>query len=110
VLYEALGLGISVGPLVGGELGGISWRGPFFGVRVLMAFALVATVVFVDNSAPRGPRPDYRAAEGATAPGPATMSMTALCTSCRPKSAVSPGDPGLRRRSGPPGPFGPGTP
>jgi MFS family permease len=50
VLYEAaLGLGISVGPLVGGELGGISWRGPFFGVSVLMAIALVATVVLVDN-------------------------------------------------------------
>ena len=36
VLYEAaLGLGISFGPLLGGELGGISWRGPFFGVAVL---------------------------------------------------------------------------
>lgn len=30
ILYEAaLGLGISVGPLLGGELGSISWRGPF---------------------------------------------------------------------------------
>src|SRR4029077_16502678 len=37
MLYEAaLGLGISLGPLLGGELGGISWRGPFFGVAVLM--------------------------------------------------------------------------
>ncbi|WP_138494994.1 MFS transporter [Paenibacillus pinistramenti] len=37
ILYEAaLGLGISVGPLLGGELGSISWRGPFFGVSVLM--------------------------------------------------------------------------
>src|SRR5450755_2535901 len=41
ILYEAaLGLGISLGPLIGGELGGISWRGPFFGVTVLMAIAL----------------------------------------------------------------------
>src|ERR1700722_6150001 len=40
VLYEAaLGLGISVGPLLGGELGAISWRGPFFGVAVLMTIA-----------------------------------------------------------------------
>src|ERR671939_1111414 len=32
VLYEAaLGLGIAAGPLVGGLLGHISWRGPFFG-------------------------------------------------------------------------------
>lgn len=37
ILYEAaLGLGISVGPLLGGELGSISWSGPFFGVSVLM--------------------------------------------------------------------------
>jgi MFS family permease len=50
VLYEtALGLGIAVGPLLGGELGGVSWRGPFFGVGVLMAIALVATVAFVPD-------------------------------------------------------------
>jgi len=43
ILYEAaLGLGISVGPLLGGELGTISWRGPFFGVAVLMLVALLA--------------------------------------------------------------------
>ncbi|MFJ3338074.1 MFS transporter [Streptomyces sp. NPDC086766] len=48
ILYEtALGLGIAVGPLLGGELGAISWRGPFFGVAVLMAVALVATLAFV---------------------------------------------------------------
>lgn len=45
ILYEAaLGLGIAVGPLVGGVLGSISWRGPFFGVSALMAVALVVTV------------------------------------------------------------------
>ncbi|MFF9125521.1 MFS transporter [Streptomyces sp. NPDC014889] len=50
ILYEtALGLGIAVGPLLGGELGSISWRGPFFGVAVLMAIALVATLAFVPN-------------------------------------------------------------
>ncbi|MER5911443.1 MFS transporter [Streptomyces sp. NPDC001982] len=50
ILYEtALGLGIAVGPLLGGELGAISWRGPFFGVAVLMAIALVATVAFVPS-------------------------------------------------------------
>ncbi|MBF6216480.1 MFS transporter, partial [Nocardia puris] len=32
ILYEAaLGIGIATGPLVGALLGGISWRGPFFG-------------------------------------------------------------------------------
>src|SRR5580693_1460497 len=53
ILYEAaLGLGISLGPLIGGELGGISWRGPFFGVTVLMAIALAATIAFVDRTPP----------------------------------------------------------
>jgi MFS family permease len=52
VLYEtALGLGIAVGPLLGGVLGEISWRGPFFGVAALMAIALVATVVLVEPMA-----------------------------------------------------------
>ena len=54
VLYEtALGVGIASGPLLGGLLGTISWRGPFFGVSALMLIALVATVVFVDKT----PRP-----------------------------------------------------
>ncbi len=51
MLYEAaLGLGISVGPLLGGELGAISWRGPFFGVAVLMTIGFVATAVFLDRT------------------------------------------------------------
>src|SRR6185369_5763606 len=51
VMYEAaLGLGIAAGPLVGGLLGDISWRGPFFGVAVLMAIALLATVVLLDET------------------------------------------------------------
>jgi MFS transporter, ACDE family, multidrug resistance protein len=57
VLYEAaLGLGISVGPLLGGELGAISWRGPFFGVAVLMTIALVAIAVLLDRTPPPAPR------------------------------------------------------
>src|ERR1051325_10096090 len=49
ILYEAaLGIGIAVGPLLGGLLGGISWRGPFYGVSVLMAIALIATIVLVE--------------------------------------------------------------
>jgi predicted MFS family arabinose efflux permease len=53
ILYEAaLGLGIAVGPLVGGVLGSISLRGPFFGVSALMAFALIVTM-FLLPSTPR---------------------------------------------------------
>jgi MFS transporter, ACDE family, multidrug resistance protein len=57
VLYEtALGVGIACGPLLGGLLGNISWRGPFFGVAVLMLIALIATVVLV----PATPLPAHR--------------------------------------------------
>lgn len=56
ILYEAaLGLGIAVGPLAGGVLGSISWRGPFFGVSVLMAVALVVTAVLLPST-PRAER------------------------------------------------------
>src|SRR5689334_23491891 len=51
ILYEAaLGLGIAIGPLVGGALGAISWRGPFFGTAVLMAIGLVAILVLIDRT------------------------------------------------------------
>ncbi|MQY24564.1 MFS transporter [Nocardia aurantia] len=54
ILYEAaLGIGIAAGPLVGGFLGGITWRAPFFGVSVLMAVAFIALIVLL----PDGPRP-----------------------------------------------------
>lgn len=57
ILYEtALGVGIALGPLLGGELGSVSRRGPFFGVAVLMAIALIATVFLL----PRTPTPTRR--------------------------------------------------
>ncbi|WP_197380025.1 MFS transporter [Mycolicibacterium mengxianglii] len=56
ILYEAaLGLGIAVGPLVGGVLGSISWRGPFFGVSALMVVALLVTALLL----PATPRPAH---------------------------------------------------
>ncbi|NNG36609.1 MFS transporter [Nakamurella aerolata] len=55
ILYEAaLGVGIAVGPLLGGILGDISWRGPFFGVGVLMAIAMVATVFLLPSGNVKG--------------------------------------------------------
>jgi predicted MFS family arabinose efflux permease len=57
ILYEtALGVGIALGPLLGGELGSISWRGPFYGVSALMAIALIATVVLL----PPTPKPQRK--------------------------------------------------
>jgi predicted MFS family arabinose efflux permease len=80
ILYEAaLGLGIAAGPLVGSVLGNISWRGPFYGVSVLMAIALVATVFLL----PATPKPDQRTSLSAPLRalghrGLLTMSITAL--------------------------------
>jgi len=55
VLYEtALGVGIASGPLLGGLLGNISWRGPFYGVSFLMLIALVATITLV-HATPKPP-------------------------------------------------------
>jgi MFS transporter, ACDE family, multidrug resistance protein len=81
VLYEtALGVGIAVGPLLGGALGEVSWRGPFFGVAVLMAIALIATITLVH------PTPLPAKKTGLSAPlralrhrGLLTLSLTALC-------------------------------
>ncbi|MBT2476369.1 MFS transporter [Microbacterium sp. ISL-103] len=63
ILYEAaLGLGIAIGPLLGGLLGEQSWRAPFFGVVVLMAIAFLAVLVLL-----RGPG-EKRAPEPFSAP------------------------------------------
>jgi MFS family permease len=80
ILYEtALGVGIAFGPLIGGELGAISWRGPFYGVTVLMGIALVATIAFVEGT----PRPSHPTSilepiRALRHRGLATMSVTAL--------------------------------
>ena len=81
ILYEAaLGLGIAVGPLLGGVLGNISWRGPFYGVAALMAIALIATVVLVEPL----PKPARKTSiadpiKALRHKGLLVMSLTALC-------------------------------
>jgi predicted MFS family arabinose efflux permease len=50
ILYEAaLGLGIASGPLLGGVLGDISWRGPFFGTAALMAVGFLAIFTLLED-------------------------------------------------------------
>ncbi|NED89837.1 MFS transporter, partial [Streptomyces sp. SID11233] len=75
-----LGIGIAIGPLLGGELGAISWRGPFFGVAVLMAIALIATIVLVQPT----PKPARKASvldplKALRHRGLLTMGLMALC-------------------------------
>jgi ACDE family multidrug resistance protein len=58
ILYEAaLGLGIAIGPLLGGLLGSVSWRGPFFGTAVLMAIGFVSVVVLLRRGSTERPTP-----------------------------------------------------
>lgn len=58
ILYEAaLGLGIAIGPLLGGLLGSISWRGPFFGTAVLMAIGFIAIVTLLRTTGDDKPTP-----------------------------------------------------
>jgi predicted MFS family arabinose efflux permease len=80
ILFEAaLGLGIAMGPIVGGQLGEISWRAPFFGVAALMAIALVATTFLL----PATPAPARRTSladpfRALRYPGLLTVALTAL--------------------------------
>ena len=74
ILYEtALGVGIAIGPLLGGILGRISWRGPFFGTAALMAIALVAILVLL----------------GRTGAEPRRVSLTAPLTAVRHKAILT---------------------
>ncbi|HEU4975357.1 MAG TPA: MFS transporter [Baekduia sp.] len=62
ILFEsALGIGIASGPLVGGLLGGIGWRIPFFGVAVLMAVSAACVAAGVRATPPPPPARRIRA-------------------------------------------------
>ncbi|GAA4092220.1 MFS transporter [Nocardioides kongjuensis] len=81
ILFEAaLGLGIASGPLVGGLLGEQSWRGPFFGVSVLMTIALLATAVFLPATPPAARRTTLADPfKALTYPALAVMAAVAVC-------------------------------
>ncbi len=80
ILYEAaLGLGIAIGPLLGGLLGSLSWRGPFFGTSVLMAIGFIAIVTLMKKDAAK-PVPTALSApfKALTKPALATLAVAAL--------------------------------
>ena len=80
VLYEAaLGLGIAIGPLLGGLLGEISWRGPFFGVVALMSIGFIAVLTLVRGQGEkREPVPFSAPIRALRDPALATLAITAL--------------------------------
>lgn len=80
ILYEAaLGVGMATGPLLGGALGEISWRGPFFGTAVLMAVALIAIVVLLrGGGAKPDPVPFTAGLSAVRNPALLTLALTAL--------------------------------
>jgi predicted MFS family arabinose efflux permease len=80
ILYEAaLGIGIAVGPLLGGLLGEVSWRGPFFGVVVLMAIAFVAVLFLLRTKGEkRAPMPLSAPFRALRIPALAILAVAAL--------------------------------
>lgn len=80
VLYEAaLGLGIAIGPLLGGLLGELSWRGPFFGVVALMSIGFIAVLVLVrERDEARTPVPLSAPIKALRHPALAALAVTAL--------------------------------
>lgn len=53
ILFEsALGLGLAVGPLVGGLLGSVSWRAPFAGTAVLMGIGAIGIITLMRERVP----------------------------------------------------------
>jgi ACDE family multidrug resistance protein len=80
ILYEAaLGLGLASGPLLGGELGAVSWRAPFFGTAALMAIGFIAIFTLLKDS----PKPQRKTSlaepfKALKHPGLRTIAFTAL--------------------------------
>ena len=58
ILYEtALGVGFAFGPLTGGLLGNVTWRGPFAGTAVLMAIGILAVSLMLKSGHNVHPEP-----------------------------------------------------
>lgn len=75
ILYEAaMGIGMAVGPLLGGVLGSISWRAPFYGTAVLMAIGFAAIALLL-KKAEHSPEPVELTAGLAAVKDPALFTL-----------------------------------
>lgn len=81
IIYEAaLGLGIAVGPLVGGLLGQIGWQAPFFGTATLILIAFIAILAFMPKQEIRPARASVSAPFRALAnPAILVFALVAFC-------------------------------
>lgn len=69
-----MGIGMAVGPLLGGVLGSISWRAPFYGTAVLMAIGFAAIALLL-NKAEHTPEPVELTAGLAAVKDPALFTL-----------------------------------
>ena len=80
ILFEsAIGIGLAVGPLIGGMLGSISWRAPFAGTAVLMAIGAIGIITLMRERV-TAPRVRLTASLRALRnPALRTLAMSAVC-------------------------------
>src|SRR5699024_8416687 len=79
ILYEtALGIGLAVGPLLGGLLGAVSWRAPFAGTAVLMGVGFLAIVVLLRPEAKPAHVSPLAALRALAHPALRTLALTAI--------------------------------
>lgn len=79
ILYEtALGIGLAVGPLLGGLLGTLSWRAPFAGTAVLMGIGFLAIMLLLSKEAAPARVSPLAALRALANPALRTLALTAI--------------------------------
>jgi predicted MFS family arabinose efflux permease len=79
ILYEtALGIGMALGPLLGGLLGSVSWRAPFAGTAVLMGIGLLAIALLLQREAKPAHVSPLAALKALGNPALRTLALTAI--------------------------------
>ena len=79
MLYEtALGIGMALGPLLGGLLGSLSWRAPFAGTAALMAIGFIAIVALLKDEDRPAPVSPVAALTALRHPALRTLALTAV--------------------------------